>query len=143
MSQSTDHVSRYGTKAVVRFEFNGSAKGIGYLVGTPAFDAVRQRLSFPDLDYTIETRNLLLKIADWFNHEALRDDLRARLILDLSGPVGDARARLQRAMNQRLGAVQANGGVDLLRLLGFYADPNRGSFTTQLEADGNLSLSVP
>lgn len=130
----------YGRQAVLRLAFNGSAKGHAYLVGTPTYDALAQTLSFPDLDYSLETRNVLVKIADWFKHEDLRIYLRGRLRFDVAEPVGKARNQLVAAMNQNVGDVTLAGTVDGLMPLGLMANPEQGQFRAMLQANGTLSL---
>jgi hypothetical protein len=133
----------YGTKAVLRVRFEGSAKGVIYLVGTPSYDAVRNILSVPDLDYTFETKNVLLKLAKWTEGDRLRADLRNRLTLKLGPEVAAARALAISAINRHVGPVALSGRIDDLRILELYVQPDSGRFRMLASAVGALDVSVP
>src|SRR3984893_2454797 len=47
----------------VRVDFAGSNRGSIYLRGTPVLDTVKQTLSIPDISYSLESKDLILKIA--------------------------------------------------------------------------------
>lgn len=133
----------YRHQAVVWLKFKGSAKGEMYLTGTPTYNAATNGLSFPDLDYDIKTKNLILELMDWFKHDEFRDYLRGRARLDLATQVSTARNRLFGALNKQYGDVQLSGTVDNLALLGFYGKPEESSFVVYLQTNGTLGLTVP
>jgi hypothetical protein len=139
----------YGDKAVVRAVIVGSYgilrnfELVGYLIGTPHFDSERNVLSFPDLDFTIDTGNLLLKAADWLKHDEIRDDLRRRLTVDITEPAKNARTTLERTLNQRIGAVALTGKINDLRLTSVKTDPGANSFRADTILQGTLSATIP
>jgi len=133
----------YGKQAVVRVGFKGSAKGTMYLTGTPSYDVLNDVLSFPDLDFTVETRNLLVKAANWFAHDTFRDDLRQRLALKLGDQLNTAKQQLSTALNSKVGEVQLSGSAGQLNLLGVYADARKGTFEAMFQASGTLRAALP
>jgi hypothetical protein len=132
----------YGDRAVLRLNFEGSAKGHAYFIGTPTYNAVTNRLSFPDLEYDIDTKNLFLKLIEWLKHDEFRDDLRGRLVVDLSSKIQPLRQQLEAALNRTAGAVKFAGQVASLRLLGILADQSANAFVLYTEASGNLTITV-
>jgi hypothetical protein len=135
-------LSAYGTQVVVRIHFKGSAKGTLYLIGTPMWDGATNTLSVPDLDYTLETRNLLLKIAQWTEGARFRDDLRNRLRLNLAPHVGRARTLVEQALNRRAGVVQLTGSVTALRVAGLYVHPRDSTVRIVTVADGTVRADI-
>ncbi len=133
----------YGTKVVVRVVFAGSAKGVIYLTGTPSFDPVRNVLTVPDLDYTLETKNMLLKLAHWAESDHFRADLRTRLTLNVDREIASARAPATAALNRKVGPLALTGRVDDLRILGVFAQPDSGRFRMLTTATGTLNVVMP
>jgi len=131
-----------GSQIVVKLTFSGDLSGIGYLKGTPAYDPDTRALSFPDLDYTLETNQALLKTASWFAHDDLRDRLRQRFTVDMAQPIENMKQGLETALNARRGNVQLHGALQEFRLLGVYRLPNGGVFTAFLEANGKISAEI-
>ena len=132
----------YGTRAVVRIRFKGSAKGTLYLTGTPTWDGATNTLSVPDLDYTLETKNLLARLASWAEGDRFRNDLRNRLRLNLAPQIDQARALAQQALNRNLGVVQLSGSVTALRVPAIYVHPGDSSVRVLAVADGMLRADI-
>lgn len=132
------HVSLYGYggSIVVRLEFTGTADGVVYLTGTPTLDADDQTLSMPDLEFTLESRNVLARIAANLRADDLRADLRRRIRIDLRGPLDEVRLRLTRALRRRVGPLELDGAVDTLRVAALYADPEAHAMRAIVRATG-------
>ncbi len=131
-----------GSQVVIKLTFTGDLTGTAYLKGTPSYDADTRTLSFPDLDYTLDTNEALLKTASWFAHGQVRDRLRERFTIDLAQPIDNMKQGLEKVLNQRRGNVQLHGTVQELKLLGVYRLPNGDVFTAFLEAKGKMSAEV-
>ena len=131
-----------GSQVVVKLTFSGDLTGTGYLKGTPVYDAGTRMLSFPDMDYTLDTNNALLRTANWFAQGEVRDRLRERFTVDLAQPIENMKQGLETVLNQRRGNVQLHGTVEDLDLLGVYRLPNGDVFTAFLEAQGKMWAEV-
>lgn len=131
-----------GSQVVVKLTFSGDLTGTGYLKGTPAYDPDTRTLSFPDLDYTLDTNEALLKTASWFAHDEVRDRLRERFTVDMAQPIENMKQGLETVLNRRRGNVQLHGAVQEFRLLGVYRLPNGDVLTAFLEAKGKLWAEV-
>ena len=126
---------------VVQIDFNGSKRGHLYLYGRPQLENISQMLSVPDLDYTLETKDVAMKAASWLLDNQIRDLLRANARWDLKPALSTLRTRLDTALNRDLGnGVTLKGSVDDVEVLGILAD---GKAThVRVRADGTVSTSV-
>lgn len=136
----------YGQKAVVRLELRVrgifGARAVLYLLGTPAFDTNRNVISFPDLDFSVDSKNILLNLVAWLEQDKLRDDLRARATYDITEYVNKAKQTMVSELNQDVGIASLKGTVDAINLLGVYISPDQRQFTAQLQTSGTLNVEI-
>jgi hypothetical protein len=135
-------VSGNGQQLVVRLGFEGSAKGVLYLAGSPKFDATTQSLTVPDLDYTLETKNILLKFANWTAGTQLRNDLRSKLVINLGPQMQDAKTKLTAALNKDVGPLRLVGKIATLGLRRINVNPSSGNVEAVAQMTGSLSASL-
>jgi hypothetical protein len=131
-----------GAKIAIKLTFSGDLTGTANLTGTPVYDPGTRMLSFPDLDYTLETSESLLKTANWFAHSEVRDRLRTRFTIDLAQSIDKMTEGLEAVLNRRRGNMQLHGTVQELELLGVYRLPNDDVFTAYLSAKGTITAEV-
>ena len=131
-----------GSQVVIKLTFSGDLNGTAYLKGTPVYDPDTRMLSFPDLDYTLDTNEALLRTANWFAQGQLRDRLRERFTVDMTQPVENMKQGLETVLNARRGNTQLHGTVQEFRLLGVYRLPNGDVLTAFLEAKGRISAEI-
>lgn len=132
----------YGQKAVFKIAFKGIAEGFVYLEGTPHFDADTNFLSFPDLDYSPESKKLALDSIQWVDHDAFIKNLRVRLVIDLADPLSQAKSKLSYVLNRQYGDVQLEGVLSDLVLTSVYASPGQQRFVAQFATRGSVKASV-
>lgn len=116
-------------------------KGKIYLTGTPQYLTDRREIVFPDLEYDLETRNVIARIANWI----LRTRLTERLRADVKFPLGDRLDSLKNnasaALNRALGThATLTGRVDSLRVERVYV--GNSAFKGRVALDGSAELSV-
>lgn len=80
----------------------GAVSGTLYLTGRPQYDEATQQFRVAELAYDVDTKNLLLKTADWLLHEKFLEQLRAVAVVNLAGEL----ARAKDAGNQALDALK-------------------------------------
>ena len=131
-----------GTQVVVKLLFNGDVNGTAYLRGTPFYDPQTRKLSFPDLDYTLETDRSLVNSAIWVAQGQIRERLRTRFTIDMTRPIDEMKQSLEKVLNQQRGNVHLHGTVQELRLVGVYRIPNGSVFTAHLAARGKIWAEV-
>ena len=57
-----------GDRLILALQVSGGVNGNLYATGTPVFDEGLGTLKFVDLDFTVDTRNVLVKSANWMFH---------------------------------------------------------------------------
>jgi len=132
----------YGQKAVFKIAFAGIAEGFVYLVGTPHFDTDTNSLSFPDLDYSPESKKLALDSIQWVDHDAFIRNLRIRLVIDLADPVSQAKSKLSYVLNRHYGDIQLEGVLSDVVLTSVYASPEQRRFVADFSMKGTVKANV-
>ena len=130
-----------GDRVVLEVRIKGDARGTIYLVGTPEFDPVTQVIAVPDLDFSLESKELLPNVADWLLGDQLRDELRGAAHFELGDRVAKIRGQVDDALNRDLGrSVRLTGGVDALRPLGVFVFPT--ALAAVVAADGHVQIRI-
>jgi hypothetical protein len=128
-------------KAVVEVGMKGDVDGTIYLLGRPAYDAANNRVYIEDLDFSLETKNVLASAADWLAHGSIRQTIADSAQWYLADQIADIRDRLNRAMNQKLdNNIALRGQVTGIRPGGFFTTPT--SFRVRAVVDGALSVNA-
>jgi hypothetical protein len=130
-----------GDRLILALRVSGGVNGTLYTTGTPVFDERRGVLQFTDLDFTVETRNVLLRSANWIFHENILSSLRSDAFIDLSGQLQAIRSRLATALTRELGPdARLEGEVMSLRPRGVY--PTAGGVEVHLIAEGAMWVEL-
>lgn len=135
-------VQGQGSQVMVTVVFKGDINGTAILKGTPYYYAGADTLSFPDLDYTLDTDRFLLDSANAVAQGQIRDRLRSRFTIEMARPVDNLKQGLEKVLNRRRGNVQLHGMVREMDLVGVYRLPNGKVFTAYLAAKGTLSAEI-
>lgn len=91
-----------GSKLSFKVHFSGKKSGILYFAGTPTFDKEKQIISFPDMDFDIDTKNTLLKSAAWLFDELITSKIRESAIYDLSKDLNSNKKLIEKELNREL-----------------------------------------
>lgn len=130
-------------RLVLQLKISGSVSGTVYFIGTPQFvsDAQGERIIVPDLDYTLDTRNVIARVADWLLHCNFLDPIRRKAVFPLDDSIANLRTRLEAGLNQPLGTnATISGRVDALRIAGVYIDSTQ--IVVRAIADGKAAVTV-
>lgn len=137
-------VSLYGVgneKLIMKIDFKGSAKGRLYLTGTPVYDPSTKLISFPDLDYDIKTKNILVEVASWLLKPKLTQLLRDRAKWNISQKLDDLKTTLQKGLTRDFGnGISSTGSIDSLEALLFNAQSDY--LLLRLGISGQLRLNI-
>ena len=87
-----------GDKIVVKLVTQGSLDGVFYLTARPAFNPETNIFSVADVDFDMQTQDLLLKSADWFLHGAIRSTIQEKLNLNLTQQLEQSRQMAAKAL---------------------------------------------
>jgi hypothetical protein len=123
----------------IRIDFAGSNKGRVYLYGTPVLDTAKQSLTIPDISYTLESGDLILKIAKSLFRNKIRKTLNGNSYLDIAALVKSNLPSLDSALNRKLTAsIFSSGKINQLKIIGLLA--KKEVMQVQVYANANLTL---
>jgi hypothetical protein len=92
----------YNQKLSFKVHFSGKRSGVLYFAGTPTFDKEKQIISFPDMDFDIETKNALLKSASWLFDDLITAKIREYAVYDLSKDLNSNKKLIEKELNREL-----------------------------------------
>jgi hypothetical protein len=73
-----------GDKIVVKLQTQGALDGVFYLTAKPVFNPQSNIFSVEDVDFDMQTQDLLLQSADWFLHGSIREMIQEKLNMNLT-----------------------------------------------------------
>jgi Domain of unknown function (DUF4403) len=110
----------------IRIDFAGTNKGSIYLRGTPTLDTGKQILTVPDVSYSLESKDLVLKMAQSLFRNKIRKSLQGKSYLDIDSLVRNKLTALDEQLNRELTKnVYSTAKTSNIRLIGLLAGPNR------------------
>jgi len=123
-------------KIELRIDFSGSYTGRIFLRGTPVLDTARQTLSVPDISYSLESRDVLLKMAKTLLRGKIRRTMQGNSVLDLGALLKTNMASLNAQLNRPIMAnLYTTGELKQLRLIGLLAGEKNIQAQLYMQAD--------
>lgn len=89
-------------KLSFKVHFSGKRSGVMYFAGTPTFDKEKQIISFPDMDFDIDSKNKLLKSAAWLFDDLITSKIRESAVYDLSKDLTTNKKTIEKELNREL-----------------------------------------
>lgn len=92
----------FGDRALVKMDFllertnKKDLTGELYLVGKPGFDEQNEAIVFDDIDFDINTKNILANVAGWLRQDQLLNLLKKHTVYPIGPYLAEARDELQR-----------------------------------------------
>jgi hypothetical protein len=127
-------------KVELQIDFGGSYTGRIYLRGTPVLDTARQTLSVPDISYSLESRDILLRMAKTLLRGKIRRTVQGNNVLDLAALLKTNMPSLNAQLNRMiLPNLYTRGELRQLRLIGLLAGEK--SIRAQLFLQADLSVT--
>lgn len=87
-----------GDKIVVKLQTEGALEGVFYLTAKPVFNPLTNVFSVDDVDFDMQTKDLLLQSADWFLHGSIRGMIQEKLNMNLTGQLEQSRRMAGKAL---------------------------------------------
>lgn len=87
-----------GDKIVVKLQTEGALDGVFYLTARPAFNPQTNMFSVEDVDFDMQTQDLLLQSAAWFLHGSIRGMIQEKLNMDLTRRLEQSRQLAGKAL---------------------------------------------
>jgi hypothetical protein len=130
-----------GNAVVVAVRIKGAVRGTIYLTGEPVYDESARSFALHRLEYTVETKQVLVKAADWLLHSRLKDSLADRTTWFVGDRIDAARDLLANSLNRKLNQhVGISGNIRSLRPVS--VGITKSSIKAVLVADGTAELNV-
>ncbi len=130
-----------GGRVALEVSFDGEARGRLFLVGTPLFDHETGQVHVPDLEFDVDTSDLLVSGYAWLGEQGITDFLRERArwpVDDLASLAGE---QLAWGLNRHLTEdVELRGTVNSVEILGVYAMVEQLVVHAQANAVGELII---
>ncbi len=128
-------------RIIIRVDFGGTDNGTFYLLGKPVYDAARKMLEVRDIDFDIQSKDALLKAADWLFSKKITAEISKYARYDLSSYLDSAKTMLNQQINQEwIKGIRSSGSINSLGLIGIY--PMEKHLVIRSNCTGNLSVSV-
>lgn len=141
-----------GEQLVLMLDVDGKTKaglftkklvGKVYLRGTPYYDAATASIKLRDVDYDLETKDMLLNTANWLAKNKFKDLIQSQVNIPVQSQLTDVRNLLQQTLNQqgRLHeAVLLRGSVSELAMEHIYLSPT--GIQAVVNARGQLTATI-
>jgi hypothetical protein len=130
-----------GNKLIVAVKVKGGVNGTLYSTGVPVFDEANRSVKFKNLDFTLDTKNMLVRGAERFWRETLLEKMESEIFVDLTEPLMLMQTRLNRALTRELApGARLEGRFTKLVPAGIY--PVTGGIEVQMIAQGTVRLML-
>jgi hypothetical protein len=128
-------------KLILKIDFTGSESGSFYLTGKPEYNADKKTLQINNLDFDIQTRDLLVKTAKWMFNRKILQSLQPYTRFELGPYEQDLLNRINSQLNRDVYAgVKMYGKVDILTLKKIY--PFKDMLVVRFNSSGNIGMQV-
>lgn len=131
-----------GSNIVVNLLLSGSYRGRIYLTGEPTFDPVRNRIEVSKLDFTFDTKNLLIRSAGWLAKGTLQKKLQESMDYLMSYNLQDAQQQMQAQLSdyELSPGIRMAGNLSELNLYNAYLTPE--GIKVVMSIKGDLGVKV-
>ena len=130
-------------RVAVGLAMHGSARGVLYAVGRPAYDTTLAQLYLRDLEYDVGTRDLLTGTLAWLASGQVEDFLRNRARIKLAPVLASGRELLEKNLNRDLAeGVHLRMDVKSGRVLNVRAAPAALLVRAIASGQGELVLDL-
>ncbi len=130
-----------GESVVVAISISGSVKAVLYLSGIPAYDQSTNSLYLRNLEYTLETKNVLAKAAEWMLHTGLQESLAKRATWQMGERIDAAKDLLSNVLNRNLNRqIRLSGKIEDIRPVSVGITDS--AIKAVLEADGAVEMQI-
>jgi hypothetical protein len=117
-------------------------RGALFLEGIPYYDSTDMAIKIRDLEYTLDTKDVLLKAAKWLSDKKIKDLMADNLVF----PIGDQIEEAKKMIEKELKSVAVNeyatvsGSLNSLRPEGIYLTEK--AIHVVILADGKVRMRV-
>lgn len=128
-------------KMLFKMLFEGSKRGTLYLTGTPLLDFENQKVSMSELDFDVETKNIVLKTAKWLFNNKILEEIKKMAVFDLKLIVGDTKKTINNQLNTEItSGVKLNGKIEDVKINELFLGSNYLILRTKFTGDLKLII---
>ncbi len=125
----------------LEINFGGKRKGTLYLKGRPKYDAQTQEISFPELDFDLTSRNLLLRTAKWMLNDKIITTIREQAKFNIGTELNKVKQQLQSELNKNNNVLfNLKTEIKDLDLIQIFLDDK--NIILRIQTKGDVSVSV-
>ncbi|UFH53043.1 DUF4403 family protein [Spirosoma sp. KNUC1025] len=127
---------------IIKAGLKGTINGDIYLKGQPYYDAHDQTISLKNLQYDLDTKNVLARSASWLLKGTFARTLEKQLTIPVGSQIADMQKLLQERLknNQLAKGVVINGHIDEIKPDQVYLTPN--ALLAVVNARGRIDVKV-
>ncbi len=131
-----------GNKLVIDLKMSGSYNGSIFLTGTPVFNAKRNRIEIENLDYTLDSKNFLIKSLAWMGKGTIKKMIQDNMDFLLDYNLKEA----QKQMKETLGGYEIaegilmKGSLEDLKLYNAYITED--GFKVAVSLNGEIEIDI-
>lgn len=131
-----------GENMTVKTLLSGNLNGWVYLTGTPQYDELKQTISLVNVTYDFNTKNALMKTADWMFHGAFEKKLQQSLVFPIKEQLEASKKEIEKSLdnNKIPPGILLKGKLGALDAKDLMLTPT--GIKTYIEIKGNLSMIV-
>lgn len=129
-----------GDRLIVAVDLTGKVQGKVYFTGKLGYDPVTAKLFVRELDYELNTRGVLAKIADWLLHDSFRNRIQAAAEWTIQDRLAEVTELVRKAINRETADAVLSGTVTILRPLGPVIHAQ--SVGVRIVADGAIQIKL-
>lgn len=129
-------------KVVIKTGLKGSMNGLIYFKGVPYYEPSTKSLSLKEFDYDLETKNVLLKTANWIFQGKFAKNMQEAFTFPIGSQISDTQRQLQAYItnNKVAKGVVLNGKIENITPDKVYLTPT--SFIAVVLANGKIDLKI-
>jgi hypothetical protein len=126
-------------KISVDLSFTGYKTGTLHLSGTPVIDTANQVLSMPDINFSLDSKDMLLNMAKGLFRKRIMKELKNQSVLDLAALIENNKDKIASRLNQQVNDwMSTTGRLDKLEIVGILSSSKK--LHLQLHVVGNITM---
>ena len=128
-------------KLVIKAKVEGSIKGYVYMTGKPVYNAEKAEVSLENLDFDLETKNLIQKTAAWLFNAKITKRMKPYLVFPLKEDIAEMRIQVQEQLtnNEFSNGVSLTGKLNKMDIEKIYLTPE--AIKVVVGSSGNLKIN--
>lgn len=131
-----------GDKLVIALQVSGFINGKLYLEGVPYFDSEKVEIRIRDVDYTVKSKNVLVKIVNLFYKKGMKRMIEEKMVISLKDEFFLLKDIGNSALfdSEMIPGVKMNGRIDRIDVHGIFT--GKHSLNVDLEVVGALHVNM-